>query len=180
MVRLSLHTEALVLWLKLQIVRCRRLCLPSGRARLRQLKVEYAEHPIAIDVPRPMFSWEIEHHDRSIVQESFILAVWESGAQSRAKVRAEASNRSTFVSLPDGITLKSDTTYGWSVEGLKINATSSFSTGLFSKSDWTEALHGWQRRRSQRCLHDATAVPLQRSFARISHRPGAAHTSVYL
>jgi hypothetical protein len=76
-------------------------------------------------------------------------------AVSFRKVRMETSNRSIFVPLPDGLTLKSDTDYDWSVaitldtgvgnangvggdvrSGLKLNASSSFSTGLLANGDW--------------------------------------------
>jgi hypothetical protein len=67
------------------------------------------------------------------------------------KVRMETSNRSIFIPLPAGLTLKSDTDYDWSVAitldtgigvggdvrgGLKLNASSSFSTGLLANDDW--------------------------------------------
>ena len=76
---------------------------------------------------------------------------------SLRKVRMETSNRSIFVPLPDGLTLKRDTDYDWSVAitldigvgnvtdvgvggnvrgGLRLNASSSFSTGLLANGDW--------------------------------------------
>ena len=45
---------------------------------------------------------------------------------AKATTRTEASNRSTFVPLPEGLTLRSDTDYGWavSIPGLGLNASS--------------------------------------------------------
>ena len=115
---------------------------PPAVAHLRRLSVEYRQLPLAIGVPTPTFSWEIwAPTERGVVQGDFTLAVWKAGtspAGSSAARRVEASNRSTFVPLPDGLTLESDTEYAWSVEipQLRLSANSTFSTGLLAPSDW--------------------------------------------
>ena len=117
--------------------------LPKTReltsAELRQMKVESVLRPLAIDVLAPTFSWEIQHPDRGIVQSGFTLTVWKRGnSENAAKHTQEASNRSTFVPLPAGLTLESDSDYDWSVAlpGLGLRGNSSFSTGLLAPSDW--------------------------------------------
>ena len=145
--------------------------LPPFAARLRQLKVEYAVRPLAIDVAAPTFSWEIEHPDRGIMQSSFTLSVWERGGRGAKKAtRTEASNRSTFVPLPEGLTLRSDTDYGWavSIPGLGLNASSGFSTGLLSARDWDQS-SAWLAASSKApmppgCQGCAVAAQLRRDF----------------
>ena len=149
-----------------------KLPLPASPPRLVQLKVEYKTQPLAIDVLRPMFSWEIQHPDRGIVQ-SFALTVW-GGARSREEVRRQPSNRSIFVPLPDGLSLKSDTTYDWSVHlsGPNINATSSFSTGFLSETDWDRSSAWLAASSVAQMPPGATAAPSQRSFARTATTTG--------
>eukprot|EP00041_Stephanoeca_diplocostata_P021741 m.512916 g.512916 ORF g.512916 m.512916 type:complete len:1042 (+) comp21898_c0_seq1:116-3241(+) len=106
---------------------------------LTDLKVDYTVAPINIDNPAPTFSWVITATSpataRNVQQVAYELAV---GNSTSGKV---SSNSSTFVKLPAGLTLTSNTDYSWNVkvylqDGTSITAASAFSTGLIHQSDW--------------------------------------------
>jgi hypothetical protein len=120
---------------------------------LRRLSVESRRQPHDIGVAVPTFSWEIVHPGRDIMQVGFTLTVRGAGYAGAAAVRAETSNRSIFVPLPDGLALESDAEYHWAVvvdlqQGEQLAANSSFSTALlmptdWRRSEWVVAEPGW-------------------------------------
>jgi hypothetical protein len=154
---------------------------PDWHPQLRQLKVEYAVRPLAIDVPAPTFSWELQHPGRGVVQRSFSLSVRKRGARSWHR-RSQTSNASIFVALPEGLVLESDTSYEWQVEvqvalshhahaggGNLLIASSLFSTGLLATSDW-DAHSAWLVASASttpmppRCVACAPTAQLRRDF----------------
>jgi alpha-L-rhamnosidase len=112
------------------------------------LRVEYLQHPLGIDMPHPRFSWILKGDRRGIQQEGYQIVVasntkklnsdqagiWNSGQVS--------SGKSTNIAY-DGKSLKSDQTYYWKVRVQGKNGrwsnwskTASFHTGLMKQSDW--------------------------------------------
>ena len=107
------------------------------------LRVDYAQRPLAIDRPDPTFSWAVvaPEGQRGARTTGFTLTVTElrRGGGGRSWTRTASTNQTTFVDLPQGAQLASDTTYNWSVaiEPGGATAHSSFSTGLLSTADWS-------------------------------------------
>jgi hypothetical protein len=84
------------------------------------LKVDYSLQPLAIDRLDPTFSWAVAAAEgvRGAVTTGYTLTVTELGQRgepSRSWMRTEQTNRTTFVDLPAGARLASDTAYDWSV-----------------------------------------------------------------
>lgn len=113
------------------------------------LKVDYTRAPLAIDRPDPTFSWSVASADgqRGVLTTGFTLTVTElspagQAVSGRSWTRTERTNRTTFVDLPMGAQLTSDTTYNWSVaiHPGGASAVSSFSTGLLSTADWAPSI----------------------------------------
>ncbi len=108
------------------------------------LKCEYNEKPMGIDVSHPRLSWEIAAEGSNIMQTAYRVQVslnendfscplWDSGEVK--------SDRSVHVKY-EGPNLKSDTFYYWRVK-IVTNAgesgwseTASWHMGLLSKNDW--------------------------------------------
>jgi hypothetical protein len=118
----------------------------------RGLKVDSTLRPLAIDRPDPTFSWAVvaAAGQRAVLTTGYTLTVTELGSNgsaaaaggARSWTRTEQSNRTTFVDLPAGTQLRSDTNYSWSVaiQPGGARATSSFSTGLLSPADWKPSI----------------------------------------
>ena len=156
---------------------------PDYAAQLRQLKVEYTVRPLAIDVPVPTFSWETQHPERGVTQRCFSLSVrkrGDIGGGASWHRRTQAGNTSTFVALPEGLVLESDTSYEWLVEvqlsypggggdGGNLSASSHFSTGLLATSEW-DAHSAWLVASASstpmplRCAACAPTAQLRRDF----------------
>lgn len=102
------------------------------------LRVNYLDSPLAIDDLEPTFSWKVTAPEgtRGAVA-SCSLAVKEEGTLDA--VLSAPSNATQFVPLPAGITLKSDTSYTYTVTCGGESATASFSTGLLEPTDWAGA-----------------------------------------
>lgn len=121
------------------------LCAASSFL-LKNLKVEYTETPLGIDVEKPRFSWQMEAPIgirgytqtayRIIVSDEYGAQVWDS-----KKIKSDVSLNVLY----DGIPLKATTRYSWTVHvwgsrGKSISASSWFETGLMS---WDHAYQGW-------------------------------------
>src|SRR5690606_9669295 len=59
---------------------------PGGNITLRELKTEYTDHPLGIDVTRPRWSWKLESDEREQYQTAYKVQV----ATSEEKLRADA------------------------------------------------------------------------------------------
>lgn len=113
-----------------------------------ELRCEYTENPLGLDILRPRFSWILRHGERNIVQTAYqilvagsgeaLLAdngdVWDSG-----KVVSEESGNIEY----DGSPLESGRTYYWRVRWWDnagrvspYSRAASFETGLLNSDDW--------------------------------------------
>jgi len=59
---------------------------PGGNITLTELKTEYTDHPLGIDVMRPRLSWKLESDERGQYQTAYKVQV----ATSEEKLRADA------------------------------------------------------------------------------------------
>lgn len=103
------------------------VCTPlakAGPGQPYQLRAEYLDNPIGMDVARPRFSWALHHSDRGERQSAYRITVytpeisqrrqpgktlWDSG-----KVALEKSTNIEY----GGPELMSATRYFWKVSGL--------------------------------------------------------------
>jgi len=110
-----------------------------------ELRCEYLRNPLGVDVPKPRFSWVLEHSGRGQAQSAFEILVstqagvekgdmWDSG-----KVNSGESTQVVYAGKP----LISGCTYYWKVRywdnGGQVSPWSQiarFDTGLFSRADW--------------------------------------------
>ena len=137
-----------------------------------QLKTEYSENPIGIDVPTPRFSWELSDTLRNVMQESYRIVVatqtdmlnpssadvWNSGWVD--------SDQSVFVEY-EGDELKSGTRYYWKVfvkdnHGREITSKKDafFETGLLEQNDWNAQWIGFTpERRNEELPPDGNLRP---------------------
>ena len=113
---------------------------------VKNMKVEYAETPLGIDVEQPRFSWQMEssNHERGNSQSAFQITVsdekgqlvWDSG-----KTKSDLSLNIEYSGAP----LQPTTRYSWTVNIWNQNeeqfsGTSWFETGLMSRD---HAYQGW-------------------------------------
>ncbi len=112
------------------------------------LRCEYLENPLGVDIQNPRFSWNIIAGERGIMQSAYRILIsdnrnalmketgniWDSG-----KVSSEMTCNISY----DGVPLKSGATYFWSVSIWNQNGEQSswaepafFSTGLLNRTDW--------------------------------------------
>jgi len=111
------------------------------------IKVNYLRAPIGLDLSSLVtFGWELRSSDetaRGVVSAGATLSVTKlahDGAALETHVAAVADGTTSFVPLPAGVTLASDTAYTVSVTyagGAAVSST--FSTGLLQQSDWSTA-----------------------------------------
>lgn len=110
-----------------------------------QLRCEYLNNPVAVDVTAPRFFWVLNHTERAQTQSAYQLQVsrrtdfasevaWDTGRVASAE---------TIQVEYKGAPLSSDTDYYWRVRYWDANGASSpwsetsrFSTGLLNPSDW--------------------------------------------
>lgn len=144
----------------------------TGAARLVSLKVQGTERPLAMDDPRPRFSWVLEpgDHDvtilttRVVVQDAAGATVWESGDLPPGVVSARPA---------DDIGWASFTAYDWRVhldshvDGREesLAAASTFETGPLDAGAWAPS--SWIAGTPGAAT---TAAPLLRGIAAV---PGA-------
>lgn len=121
--------------------------LNASDIQIINLKTEYAENPLGIDVKNPRFSWQMNAEGRGryqtayqiIVKEESDLEVWNSG-----KINSTISLNVKYA----GQALKPCTRYSWEIsvwdeKNKKFTASSWFETGLMNPdpnlSAWSEA-----------------------------------------
>jgi alpha-L-rhamnosidase len=123
-------------------------CDNNRKINISELKCEYLENPLGIDIRQPRFSWNISGNHRGIIQSAYRIIVadnkeslkdrtgnfWDSG-----KVLSDNLINIVYHGAP----LKSDLTYYWSVciwnqdqEYSSWSETALFHTGLFNPGDW--------------------------------------------
>jgi alpha-L-rhamnosidase len=124
-------------------------CSADQKLKVTNLRCEYLENPLGMDVLMPRFSWVITSNRRDISQSAYRILVadskealkgesgniWDSG-----KVPSDQSVNVTF----QGSSLKSDQAYFWIVSVWNQDGEQSswsepvlFHTGLFKSSDWS-------------------------------------------
>jgi alpha-L-rhamnosidase len=127
-------------------------CQSSQKITISNLRCEYLENPLGIDVPQPRFSWNISGNLRGISQSAYQILV----ADSREALKDGTGNVWDSGKVPsdmlanivyEGASLKSDQTYYWSVcvwnhdgEQSLWSEPNIFHTGLFNATDWNA---GW-------------------------------------
>jgi alpha-L-rhamnosidase len=117
----------------------------SGPLPPTNLRCEYLENPVGIDVEKPRFSWMLEHSRRGQNQTAYQIIVssdplaetpdiWDSN-----KVESDQSLHVVFGGQP----LESDRTYYWKVKywdnqdnPSAFSQVARFDTGLFREEDW--------------------------------------------
>lgn len=123
----------------------------GGRLSVTNLRCEYLENPLGIDMPHPRFSWMINSSRRGVSQSAYRILVasrpenlnindvdlWDSEKQSSG----DAVNIAY-----QGKSLESNTTYYWKVriwnqagEASRWSTPAFFHTGLYNASDWTSS-----------------------------------------
>jgi alpha-L-rhamnosidase len=124
-------------------------CFLSGADLLIvNLKVEYAETPMGIDVERPRFSWQmaVPGNRRGYKQTAYQLAVTDESGKTvwnSGKIKSDVSLNIEYNGLP----LSATTRYNWVIdvwdqEGQKHAAKSWFETGLMSAGPSLSAWSG--------------------------------------
>lgn len=117
----------------------------TGPLAPHNLRCEYLENPMGIDVQKPRFSWMLRHSERGQKQSAYQIMVsidpsfekdlvWDSG-----KVDSEQSTHLVYQGEP----LESNRTYYWKVRywdkddrSSPFSQTACFDTGLFHQEDW--------------------------------------------
>lgn len=119
--------------------------VPVTASEIINLKTEYTQTPIGIDVEKPRFSWQMQSTERGASQTAYQITVTdESGKRvwRTKKIRSDISLNIKYNGLP----LLASTRYNWNVtvwnhKGKKLHTDSWFETGLMnaSQSAWKEA-----------------------------------------
>ncbi len=109
------------------------------------LRCEYLENPVGIDVKKPKFSWMLEHSERDQAQTAYQLIISSDPLCEDADIwdsNKVVSDQSLHVAF-EGKPLESDRTYYWKVRYWDNDDASSpysqvarFDTGLFDPEDW--------------------------------------------
>jgi alpha-L-rhamnosidase len=117
----------------------------SGPHPPKNLRCEYLENPIGIDVKNPRFSWMLDHSQRGQSQTAFQLIVSSDPLAEVADIwdsNKVESDRSLHV-VYNGSPLESDRTYFWKVRywdnqdvPSPYSRIARFDTGLFDPEDW--------------------------------------------
>jgi alpha-L-rhamnosidase len=123
-------------------------CSVKNELKVSNLRCEYLENPVGLDVVQPRFSWNIVSSKREVTQSAYRIIVsdklnllstesgniWDSG-----KVPSDQMVNIAYNGKP----LQSDKTYFWSImiwnqkgEKSLLSKAALFHTGLFNSSDW--------------------------------------------
>ncbi|KAG5651061.1 hypothetical protein H0H81_010043 [Sphagnurus paluster] len=123
-----------------------KIALLAAQTTLSNLQVENKITPVGIDV-KPRFSWTVAFGlgQRGLVQTTYYIYVSAKAAGSSDVWNSKTiSSKRTYLIDYDGPTLASDTRYFWSVTSStsagSLSASSNFTTGFFSASDWNPSI----------------------------------------
>ncbi len=123
-------------------------CNSSREINVSNLKCEYLENPLGVDVLQPRFSWNIYSNHRDIYQSGYRILVTDKREMLQDGIGniwdTKKVQSSKLINIAyQGVPLKSDQTYYWSVcvwdqDGVQSawSKPATFHTGLFKKSDW--------------------------------------------
>lgn len=136
----------LILFLSICMTCCARLQSGNTHFSVKNLKTEYAETPLGIDVSLPRFSWQMESSAtiRGQQQTAYQITV----SDEKGKLMWDSGKTQGGLSLNieyQGAPLQPSTRYSWTVnvwnqKGEQMSETSRFETGLMSSDD---AYQGW-------------------------------------
>ena len=119
-----------------------------SQVSLQNLKVEYEETPLGIDIKKPRFSWQMNVADelRGYYQTAYSLTVKDEWGNEVWNTGAVKSNESLNI-LYDGQDLQAATKYNWEVnvidqKGESHQASSWFETGLMNSNPNLQAWDG--------------------------------------
>jgi alpha-L-rhamnosidase len=123
-------------------------CSDKNELKVTNLRCEYLENPLGMDVAQPRFCWNIVSSKRAVTQSAYRIIV----TDDLDLIKNESGNIWDSEKIPSaqmanivyrGKPLQSDKTYYWSVEiwngkGEKSSwgKTAFFHTGLFDPADW--------------------------------------------
>ena len=120
----------------------------NAKTELAQLKVEYQQVPLAVEVSRPRFSWQMIADDnlRGWKQTAYEIVVTDEKGRQVWKSGIVKSDRSLNVSYT-GEPLAPTTRYVWSLnvwnqKKEKMTASSSFETGLVMRENYNHSGNG--------------------------------------
>ncbi len=109
------------------------------------LRCEYLENPVGLDVNKPRFSWALEHSERGQAQTAYQMVVSSDPACEDPDIwdSDKVMSDQTLHVIFEGQSLQSDRAYFWKVrywdnndEPSPYSQTARFATGLFEPEDW--------------------------------------------
>ncbi|MDD4109203.1 MAG: family 78 glycoside hydrolase catalytic domain [Prolixibacteraceae bacterium] len=122
-------------------------CRQSSDLSVADLKVEYRQNPLGVDVNSPRFSWKIYTENRDVLQKSYRIILSEDPGDTRSgngalwdtgKIDSEKAVNIEY----EGESLKSNRKYFWRVmvwindDDSVLSESAWFHTGILDKSDW--------------------------------------------
>ena len=166
---------------------------PEDTLIVKNLRCEYLENPMGIDVPQPRLSWTLESKDRGKSQSAYRIIVssppkrfsnppvkldrgdlWDSG-----KVKSSQTNNIVY----KGKKLKSGdtcfwTVYVWDEKGspVRLAGHSYWSMGPMEKSDWKASWIGMDRKTPPAKNKKSRSGPARDLFQEIFHNQQIRHT----
>ena len=95
-------------------------CEKNLEVNIVQLRTEYLENPLSIDLENPRFSWVVESRDSGFVQHSYKIIVYKSPGNQNDKVEVQWSSPKTVSNSSNQIFYNGDkfeanTSYEWAV-----------------------------------------------------------------
>jgi len=152
------------------------------KTEISDLRCEYLENPAGIDSPQPRFSWKIVSTQRGVSQQAYQVLVSENRKEIDAQTgkcwnSGKVTSSQAMNVMYEGIPLKSDREYFWSVcvwiDGHPVwSPVAVFHTGLLDKTDWQakwittpeEIVHASPELRKEFLLHKK----VKKAFAFVS------------
>ena len=120
----------------------------NAKTELAQLKVEYQQSPLAVEVTRPRFSWQMIADDnlKDWKQTAYEIVVTDENGRQVWKSGIVKSDQSLNISYT-GEPLVPTTRYVWSLnvwnqKKEKMTASSSFETGLVMRENYNHSGNG--------------------------------------
>lgn len=110
---------------------------------LKDLRIEYRDNPIGLDVKKPRFSWVIKSDNQNVLQTAYQIVVTKEGAEvwNTGKVASSSSILNEY----NGVELEACSLYKvnvevWDNKGNSASIEGSFETGLLKgtnfSADW--------------------------------------------
>lgn len=120
------------------------IAAPVSATEIINLKTEYTQTPISVDVEKPRFSWQIQSTERGSLQKAYQITVTDESGKRVWRTKKMKSDVSLNIKY-DGLPLSPSTRYNWKVavwnqKGKKLLAEAWFETGLMNTSQ--EAWNG--------------------------------------